>query len=81
MTPNLRDSPRSTCGQPSRLRSLAWSSLQPWLRKCRIPTHLTPAVLYATPAIAGMYMLGTMAVLWLVPRGEISIVTAFCSRD
>ncbi len=38
---------------------------------------LRRAVLYATPAIAGMYMLGTMAVLWLVPRGEINIVTGF----
>ncbi|MGH7712921.1 MAG: APC family permease [Gemmatimonadaceae bacterium] len=36
---------------------------------------LRRAVLVAAPAIVGMYMLGTASVLWLVPRGEINIVT------
>ena len=38
---------------------------------------LPRAVWLAAPGIAGLYLLGTAAVLWLVPRAEINIVTGF----
>ncbi|MGQ0539297.1 MAG: APC family permease, partial [Gemmatimonadaceae bacterium] len=38
---------------------------------------LRRAVIIATPLVAAMYVLGTASVLWLVPRGEINIVTGF----
>ena len=38
---------------------------------------LPRAILIAAPLIAGAYVLGTLSVLWLVPNGDLSIVSGF----
>lgn len=42
------------------------------------PRRTLPRAVYlSTPLIAGLYILGTAAVLWIVPAGSINIVTGF----
>jgi amino acid transporter len=38
---------------------------------------LPRAVYISTPLIAGLYILGTAAVLWIVPTGSVNVVTGF----
>ena len=71
-------STRSTSGPRSHLRFPDWSSARRSAERSRTRGETLPRAVYiSTPLIAGLYILGTAAVLWIVPTGSVNVVTGF----